>query len=202
MALVINKDGEVIVRSPDWLSEKKIAEFVNNKESWILEKQELVLKKRELTAFDLSISIPFLGQVYKIQERTVRDIMIEGDSLILPLSASKDYIIKWMKAEAKQLIFKRTEYYARVIGVSYSSVKLSNARTRWGSCSSKNSLNFSWRLIMCSPSAIDYIVIHELCHIKNKNHGIGFFAQVKSVMPDYLVQEAFLKQNSGFMDLF
>ena len=72
-------------------------------------------------------------------------------------------------------------------------VKVNSAKTRWGSCSGRNSINFSWRLIMADDDVIDYVIVHELAHIKEHNHSDRFWAVVASVLPDYKMRQAKLK---------
>lgn len=93
--------------------------------------------------------------------------------------------IKALKARAKQYIPKRVEYWAEIIGVKYNSVSIRAQKTRWGSCSSKGNLNFNCLLMLIDTEAIDYVVIHELCHIKELNHSKRFWSLVETYMPNY-----------------
>lgn len=93
--------------------------------------------------------------------------------------------IKALKARAKQYIPKRVEYWAEIIGVKYNSVSIRAQKTRWGSCSSKGNLNFNCLLMLTDTEAIDYVVIHELCHIKELNHSKRFWSLVETYMPNY-----------------
>lgn len=93
--------------------------------------------------------------------------------------------IKALKARAKQYIPKRVEYWAEIIGVKYNSVSIRAQKTRWGSCSSKGNLNFNCLLMLADTEAIDYVVIHELCHIKELNHSKRFWSLVEVYMPNY-----------------
>ncbi len=86
------------------------------------------------------------------------------------------------------------------MGVKFNQVKITGAQTRWGSCSSLGNLNFSWRLLLADEALIDYIVVHELAHLKEMNHQEGFWAIVKDVMPDYQVREAQLKRFRATID--
>ena len=93
--------------------------------------------------------------------------------------------IKALKARAKQYIPQRVEYWAEIIGVKYNSVSIRAQKTRWGSCSSKGNLNFNCLLMLTDTEAIDYVVIHELCHIKELNHSKRFWSLVEAYMPNY-----------------
>lgn len=90
-----------------------------------------------------------------------------------------------LRQKAKEEIPKRVEYYAALTGLRPSAVRITSAKTRFGSCSGKNSLNFSLYLMLYSKEAIDYVVLHELCHIVHKNHSKQFYQLVARYMPDY-----------------
>lgn len=104
-----------------------------------------------------------------------------------------DTYISELRARAAEIIPKRVEYYAKEMGVQPIGIKITSAKTRFGSCSGKNSLCFSWRLLLYPPEAVDYVVVHELAHIREKNHSPAFYAVVASVLPDYKAREQLLK---------
>ncbi|MGN0519906.1 MAG: M48 family metallopeptidase [Candidatus Fimenecus sp.] len=101
--------------------------------------------------------------------------------------------IRELRALAAMELPRRVEYFAKQMGVQPTGVKITSAKTRFGSCSAKNSLCFSWRLMLYPPEAIDYVVVHELAHIKEKNHSHAFYKVVSSVLPDYKAREKLLK---------
>lgn len=96
---------------------------------------------------------------------------------------------------AKEYIPKRAAYYAGLLGVDYNTITIRDQKTRWGSCSSKGNLSFSWRLILAPPKVLDYVVVHELCHRLEMNHSPRFWALVESIMPDYKTHRKWLKEN-------
>lgn len=95
-------------------------------------------------------------------------------------------------AEAKRVIPERISYYAEIMGLEPAGIKITGAKTRFGSCSAKNSLCFSWRLMLRPPEAVDCVVVHELAHIAHKNHGRAFYALMASVLPDYKERQKLL----------
>lgn len=99
-----------------------------------------------------------------------------------------------LKQRAWEHIPKRVAHFAKIMGLSPTAVKITSARTRFGSCSGKNSLCFSFRLMQYPPEAVDYVVVHELAHIIHKNHGAAFYGLVGSVLPDYRARWALLKK--------
>ena len=95
---------------------------------------------------------------------------------------------------AKEELPPKVAYYAQLMGVQPTGLKITSARTRFGSCSRKNSLCFSWRLMEYPEAAVDYVVVHELAHITHKNHGPRFWALVERYMPDYRARRALLRE--------
>ena len=98
------------------------------------------------------------------------------------------------QAGARVLIHERLAYFAPLCGVVYKRVAIRNQRRRWGSCSSLGNLNFNYRLVFLPPELCDYVIVHELCHLKQMNHGPLFWAEVEKVLPNYVELEMRLKQ--------
>lgn len=99
-----------------------------------------------------------------------------------------------LRKKAARIIPGKVRYYSSVMGLEPTGVRITGARTRFGSCSPKNSLSFSCYLARYPDEAIDYVVVHELAHIREKNHGKNFYAIIESVMPDYKERIAMLKE--------
>ncbi len=108
-----------------------------------------------------------------------------------------DSELESMRASAKEIIPPRVEYFARLIGVEYNRITIKKMSTRWGSCSSKNNLNFSLLLSACPSEIVDYIVIHELCHLKELNHSPAFWSLVSRYCPDYKKHKLWLKKHGN-----
>lgn len=105
--------------------------------------------------------------------------------------------IAQLKITAKNVIPELVRKYGEIIGVTPSAVKINRAQKRFGSCSGKNSLNFSCFLMLYPMEAIEYVVVHELCHIREHNHSARFYKQIERVMPDYRLRERLLKEYNG-----
>ena len=102
--------------------------------------------------------------------------------------------IEALRQQAREVIPQRVRHYAELMGVTPTGVKITSAAKRFGSCSGKNSLCFSYRVMMYPPEAIDYVVVHELAHIRHHDHSPAFYAFVASILPDYRRREAILKE--------
>ncbi len=107
----------------------------------------------------------------------------------------------WYKAQARALIEERVRRLAAQHGFSYRQVRMTSARTRWGSCSAKGTLCFTWRLVMAPPECIDYVVVHELAHLRVANHSPAFWREVEAILPDYKARRKWLRANGRLLNL-
>ncbi|MCL2385939.1 MAG: M48 family metallopeptidase [Defluviitaleaceae bacterium] len=200
------KGGEVEIRAPFRVPMREIEAFVNSKTQWI---NEVVTKQQKhaeaVEAFRLNGDSLIL---LRGQETRVADILPLrlswgrkplgasdfSDSLALEESdAIRADCVKFYQRTAKVVIAERVAYFSEKMGVSPASVKITSAKTRWGSCISKKRINFSWRLIMAHDDVIDYVVVHELAHLLEMNHSSRFWAIVAKILPDYKQRQAQLK---------
>jgi predicted metal-dependent hydrolase len=126
-----------------------------------------------------------------------RGLGVGDGCVVIPPGLAPDAIklalIRLYRRLARQSLGERLWEYAALMGVSPASMRITGAKTRWGSCSGKNSINFSWRLIMAPDDVIDYVVVHELAHIRQHNHSPAFWAVVAKYMPDYKARRDGLK---------
>lgn len=101
---------------------------------------------------------------------------------------------------ALEILSGRVEWYAKIHGLVYQSVRISNAKKRWGSCSSRGSLRLNWRLVLAPPEVLDYVVAHELAHLKEPNHSRAFWERVRQMLPSYQQHVAWLKANHHLLE--
>lgn len=113
----------------------------------------------------------------------------------------KNALIEWYYTQAEHIINERVNYYSQLLDVSPNKIIIKEQKRRWGSCSMNGTLRFNWRAIMAPLSIIDYIVVHELCHLKIKNHSSDFWNLVSSLIPDYKKLRFWLKNNMGFFKI-
>jgi len=163
ISLEIKEDGSLVVRAPRFVLKSTIQRFVNEKESWIRKKQNLIRERNK-----------------KMKDMPVLD----------------ENKIKEYKKKAKKIISQRVEYYAEKFDFKYGKIKINSAKKRWGSCSAINNLNFSWKLVITPLYVLDYVVVHELCHTKEKNHSSLFWVLVLKKYPEYKKAKRYLKENS------
>jgi predicted metal-dependent hydrolase len=208
IGLQISSDGRLIVRAPLRTSLKEIQSFIAEKEDWIL-KTQLKVKERAINtrarSYSDGESYPFLGHNYilHIDDSGSRPLQFDNAFyLSQKLQPKAEKLFRdWYRKQALSLISLRVELFAEKFGLRYSKVGISNARRRWGSCSPKGNLNFSWRLAMAPVVVIDYVVIHELAHLLVKNHSSHFWKKVEEMMPDYKVYRKWLRDNESNLAL-
>ena len=192
LVVYITKDATVEVRAPLHTSKVYIDKFLASKEQWILKhlakcEQNII----ERTAFVLTYGDKILlrGKQYPIAAREGRRAGFDGECFFmppnLPLDAIKRTVVSIYKVVAKSVLSAKAAKFAGRMAVSPTNLRITGAKTRWGSCSGKNSINFSWRLIMAVDDVIDYVVVHELAHIREHNHSPRFWSVVEGVLPDY-----------------
>ena len=204
IALVVNSNGELIVRAPYYATRSIIMEFVEHKQDWITKQQKRIeTENAEFVPVVIAQGgiIQYGGSMYTIDIENVEKITLFGNYILMPKNTDATQLRQWFLEEAARTLKHRVDFYAERMQVKYKKLRLSNAKTRWGSCSYYNGLSFSWRLMMCPPEVLDYVVVHELCHIKNKSHNKGFWQQVELNFPTYRNSEQWLKKNRKIMEI-
>jgi len=174
------------------MPKREIDKFVASKENWInnrLAQSISNAEQREAFKLEYGGTVVFRGKEYPLIAKDGNRTGFDGERFYLPPDLTpeqvKHVIVQIYRRLAKIYLTERVAYYADLIKASPSAVKINGAKTRWGSCSSMKSLNFSWRLIMADEAVIDYVVVHELAHIAEMNHSERFWAIVAGVLPDY-----------------
>ena len=183
------KDGCLIARSPIRMSVKNIEDFINKKQNWIT-KHLIPAPKQEFNNGD---DFFYLGQKYPLIWQDC-DLYFDGKNFIG--NGDKNSFIEFYKTEFKKIILQRLPLLAKQHNFKYNQVRVKTQKTRWGSCSAKNNLNFNGLLAGAPLQTIDSVIIHELCHTIHKNHGADFWNLVYEIMPDYKKCEIWLKNNT------
>jgi predicted metal-dependent hydrolase len=194
------RDGGVEVRAPLRMTGAEIDRFVESKREWILrqlDKQADLAERKAAFSLDYGSLLPYRGKEYSIRGQDKRRVRFD-DAFIIPADLPPEQIkhacVQIYRLLARRDLIEKVIEYAAKMGVNPSNVRINDARTRWGSCSSKHSLNFSWRIVMADDDVIDYLVVHELAHIKELNHSARFWATVGGILPDYKERQARLKE--------
>lgn len=201
IALIIRPDASLVVRAPLKASEKSIRDFIEKNTGWIRKKQAqaraFVLPTPK--QYDHGEKFPYLGNLYRLEivRAQKQPLSFDGRFKLSERAQSRASLEfeRWYRARAREILVERVHYFAAEHGFKFRGIKINSARTRWGSCSAKGSLNFSWRLIMAPMESVDYVVVHELVHTMIHNHSKRFWSKVESIMPDYEVRRIWLKKH-------
>ena len=211
MTFSVSAEG-LSVRAPFGMPQHTIEAAVQEKGRWIVRKLS-GMQQREARVAELKMNwltgatLEYLAQTLhvRLSPEAPNTVLMQPNSesdcltlqLALPLTASenkiRDATKKWLIDQALQHYTARMNHFAPLLGVTWRSLHLSGAHTRWGSAKADGSIRLHWRLIQFSPDVIDYVVAHELSHLRELNHSPKFWATLASVMPDYEAAQRKLK---------
>lgn len=201
ISLQITPEGRVLVRAPRRCAKGFIDRFVLEKENWIHVHQKRVLaalEDREEFRLKDGGSLMFCGEPYRViltRERRL-SLDLQNKTLTLqdqPISQLTPGVRRMYQRGGLPWIEQRLKYWAEIMRITYGKVNISTAVRRWGSCSVNGDIHISWLLLFAPPKAIDYVLIHELCHRVEFNHSPAFWALVARYMPDYQEQKQVLR---------
>ncbi|MCE7860862.1 MAG: M48 family peptidase [Chloroflexi bacterium CFX2] len=171
IALIVERDGSLTVRAPKRATLRDIHNFIEEKKDWILRSRE------KLKAID------------EIPKKNFAD----GERFPF---LGQDYELRLVPPQRP-----RVNHFSALHGFFPRRVRVNSAKTRWGSCAADGTINFTWRLVMAPPEVIDYVVLHELAHLKIKNHSPRFWKLVESLCPDFKRLRKWLRENGEKLNL-
>jgi predicted metal-dependent hydrolase len=190
--------GRVVVRAPLRSSDAEIAAIVGKRAAWILKR--LAAPYAAPLIFADGATFPFRGVPGALEIKVTisegRRSSVRWTAPVLEVAvpaaevaargdeAVRRAVIRWLAARALEAVQSGIDTWAPRVGALPTRVFVRDQRTRWGSCSSDGSLRFNWRLALIAPELVEYVVVHELCHIRQANHSPAFWALVRSVLPD------------------
>ncbi len=196
------------ITTPRWVTIADIESAIGDKQHWIFKKLtewQTRVEQRALSRIDWKdgAKFPFLGKTIRVSVAGASTLSFDEPSnvLSLPLPALadtqqiKDRVQGWLQSEAKRIFGERLVVYAEKLVVEFRSYALSSAATRWGSCSSDGKTRLNWRLIHFPMSIIDYVVAHELVHLREMNHSPRFWQTVESIFPEFREAQHTLKHH-------
>ena len=164
-AVSISPEGKITVRVPLGASDRDVSHILTDRQHWIITR--------------------YLEQQSRQAAKPVSDLT----------PAQRAALTQRYIAAAKEYFPKRAAYFQQFTGGTYNRITIRDQKTRWGSCSAKGTLSFNWRLMLAPPSILDYVVVHELCHLTHMNHSSAFWQAVEKVCPDYRTARKWLKDH-------
>ncbi len=212
-ARIVVKPGQVEVVAPLQIPEHKLHKFVQAKQEWVtqaLKKMAASSPQRSPfvpTEYKSGANLAYQGKMYvlTVKPSKLKRAKIEftdGYTAYVPESISLDEhnhqireaLIRWMKKQTKQLVEQIVEIHAGKKQLTPRTITIKTQKSRWGSCGIHNDININWLLIMAPREVLEYVVVHELCHIRVKNHSSQFWSLVAEHLPDYQIRRNWLKK--------
>jgi predicted metal-dependent hydrolase len=213
IGITVKPSCEVIIHAPHRIPVEKIHEVVRKRASWIRKRLQYWAESPKAYPAKEYVSgeqFLYLGRSYrlKIVQTNGNDCslpVIAGRRLCIAvgnrldgvarLQAMRSRLKTWYLKQAVRVIKERVKRYAPLLGVRPAAIMVRDQKSRWGSCSTKGTLRFNWRSVLAPMRIIDYVVVHELCHLKIRNHSKEFWRQVSMALLDYTNRRAWLKEN-------
>ena len=211
MTLRVDRQGRVVIRAPLYTVKKEIDRFFEQNRGWVVRKlaeRRAIQEMCKPKSFVPGEEFLFLGKSYPLRvgeaNGKVPVLSFCSRGFTLPrnhTAKARDLFIRWYKGRAWEKITEKVLYFSKRLDLLPQGIRLMTARTQWGSCSPDNRLSFNWKLVMAKDALIDYVVAHELLHIKEKNHSPRFWEALESFMPDYKVRKAWLDDNGHLLNI-
>jgi predicted metal-dependent hydrolase len=206
ISLRIINESEILVSAPYFTPTNEVNRFIKEKQNWInktIQKYKKDSFKNKAKEYNTGEHFFYLGQSYPLEvffEPFENEGVVFWNNIFhLNTRGNRDLrkscFVSWYKKKAHDFIRQRVDFFSRMLNLRYGNFKITSAQSRWGACSEDNNLTFSFRLIMAPPDIIDYVIVHELSHIKEKNHSPKFWKLVEVVIPEYKKYRRWLKDN-------
>jgi predicted metal-dependent hydrolase len=208
MQITLDPEAGVVVAAPQGIPAEQLRDLVGRRAGWITRRiagQALQPRPRRFASGE---SLPYLGHQAPLEltlngTRRVRVDFAHGAfAVVAPASLSETErraaieraVVRWYIQRAAECLAERVAHWAALAAVAPTQVLVRDQRRRWGSCSPKGVLRFNWRLILAPPTLLDFVVVHELAHLRVRNHSAAFWAEVAKLLPDFKLRRAQLKE--------
>lgn len=219
VGITISMDKGVFVAVPARMSEEQIRAVIAGKAGWIKEKMAVMEDMRSNIPQRQYLSgetFPYLGNDYililkKASDKHTAGVIFDGECInvsipdgISGLERKKyvsDVLVRWYKGQAAEVMKEKTNFYGKRLGIKPSKVVIREQKTRWGSCTRLDTININWKIMLAPQDIADYLVVHELAHLRERNHSKSFWNLVESILPDYKRRREWLKVNGYKLQL-
>lgn len=212
--IIVERDGQIIVRAPEWADDAQVASIVASRELWI---HRSLAEWRDLNANRITREYTngegflYLGRNYRLQltgDEAPRLVLKNGRfqlrRALLHKGDNRDAssaFREFYTAKGKKRLRSRVDYFAPKVGVEVQSVEVRELGHRWGTCMQSGKLSFHWKCMMAPQTIIDYVVVHELCHLHHRDHTDAFWNEVDKVLPDFRERKEWLRRYGVGLDV-
>lgn len=207
IALLVERDRSVVVRAPIGASEEAIRQTVESKKLWLYQKINHAQKyppQPVRKEFVTGETLLYLGRHYRLEVTDDDEPGVRFENrfyIARPQQAVAGQLLRaWYTARAEEKLTPKIGSYATALGVAYDRIMISDLKMRWASCTPKNNLNFNWRIIKAPVFVIDYLIVHELAHLIEPNHGERFWNIVAVQLPRYALAKDWLREHGAELE--
>jgi len=208
ISIGLDKKGNVIIKIPNNLKQSELDEILKLYKPFVekLSKKSNLIKDN-LKHFKEGEEFFYLGKKYKLKiiKEQKEDLIFKNGFLLSEnkIDKSKEIFKNWYCEQTYNLVMNKVNYFSKKFNLKFSHIKISSSKISWGSCNSKKEVRFSWRLSMLPEDIIEYVVVHELAHLKELNHSRKFWNLVELMLPSYKIHRKWLRENNYlFINLF
>lgn len=215
--ITISEKKGVIVRAPFWVPEFSIRNFLEDRSAWVMSQiEKLEAKKKPPKSYEEGESHLFFGREYPLKfnqleipartkvailEGTMQISIYSGHNAERKRIEIREAILRLYLEEGVGIITQKVNQYCDILGVVYTKIELKQVSSIWGSCSASNKLSFNRKLVMAPHEIVDYVVIHEVCHMIQRNHSSRFWALVAKLDPNYMQHRRWLRDNHSLLTI-
>jgi len=210
LSITVHPDNHVVVSAPARCPRSSILQFVESKSDWVRKAIQANLLKvpPRSRRFENGEKFLYLGKEYtlKVQGGHSPRAALKGETICVRLPAPapsevRSILLEWYRERALAKIKEKVPVYAGLIGVKPCMVSIKSLKSRWGSCSAQGRISFAWNIIMAPEEILDYLVVHELCHLVHLNHSQQYWDLVASILPDHRKSRKWLRENGENLSL-
>jgi predicted metal-dependent hydrolase len=216
VGIEIRKPTGLLVRAPENLDEGYLASVLHKKAEWILKHlARLEAGQQEKPKLTGGMTLLYLGRNYRLdlvtkgseesinvalKGRRIRVTAPKTESTLSPDRKIRAALVNWYRERAREILGARVAALSQEIGVAPKRIVIKDQRRRWGSCSRTGTLNLNWRIVMSPARIVDYLVAHELCHLRVPNHSLAFWQALETVIPDWRRRRKWLRKNGHCLE--
>lgn len=203
--LTVERDASLVVKAPEGTATPVLERFIREKRFWLytkLAEKNALRQPAQDREFVTGEGFRYLGRSYRLLLVNTQDVRLKLEAGRFKLLRSeavrgREHFVAWYKAHALPWLRRRVKHYAPRIGAQPARVDVRDLGHRWGSCGRTGGLNFHWATILLPAGVVDYVVVHELVHLREPNHTPEFWTRVERLMPDYRQRKAWLAANGA-----
>ena len=216
ISIAVLRDGQVVIKVPQNILQSTIDEIIRKKQNWILSKKLEIMAQNEMKermdylSYQAGSNLLYEGKLYPLMihyDKSNKQSVVKftGTSFELFVNNEDAMFIRslmraWYRENARLKFQERVTYYNTFLKLTYGTIRIKEQKGCYGSCSAKGNLNFNWKCILAPSEILDYVVVHELCHLRYFNHSKQFWDLVSRLMPDYKEKIKWIKKNGRLLE--